>query len=414
MPLVGATQLEPVNYLNQYLGGVEAARGMRVAQQQEQVNALQLQAAQQTQANNAMLQRAMAGGASDDDILRIPGGAQLLEQRYKAQRERTGAATADIERRMKAADFLAQSAGSWLRMPNLNKAQLAPWVAEMTQNGLISPEAAARFEQMPDDPAMLAQGLQMLQTAGLDTKSQLKRQFTNLDLGGTRRVISTPEFGGGPAEVVYEAPITSSPNAPRTNITNVLPGSDKFATELATGAAKSLDALRTGASSASRSIQTIERLRPLLDDPKFVSGTFANARLAVARALGQDVSATEAYFSGIAGEVAERIKSFGAGTGLSDKDREFAQAWAGGKPDLSAAGIKRILEINEESSRNVIGAYNAERTRLSQDVSPAVNQYYPEITAPSSRRAPAPGTVKNGYRFKGGDPANPASWEKVK
>ena len=213
MPLVGATQLEPVNYLGQYLGGVEAARGMRAAQQQEQVNALQLQAAQQTQANNAMLQRAMASGASDDDILRIPGGAQLLEQRYKAQRERTGAATADIERRMKAADFLAQSAGSWLRMPNLNKAQLAPWVAEMTQNGLISPEAAARFEQMPDDPAMLAQGLQMLQTAGLDTKSQLEQQFTSQDLGGSVRLIATPKFGGGPARVVQGSvsPVTMTP-----------------------------------------------------------------------------------------------------------------------------------------------------------------------------------------------------------
>ena len=414
MPVIGATQLEPVNYLGQYLGGVEAARGMRAAQQQEQVNALQLQAAQQTQANNAMLQRAMASGASDDDILRIPGGAQLLEQRYKARRERTGAATADIERRIKAADFLAQSAGSWLRMPNLNKAQLAPWVAEMVQNDLLSPEAAARFEQMPDDSAMLAQGLQMLQVAGVDSKAQLEQEFINLDLGGSRRVITVPKLGGSPPRVAYEAPITSSPNAPRTNITNVLPGVDKFENEAATDAAKSLSTLRNSANSSVRSITTIDRLRPLLDDPKFISGTWANARIAIARTLGQDVSATETYFAGIAGEVAERIRAFGAGTGLSNSDREFAKDWAGGNPDLSTAGIKRILRINEETARDIINSYNSERSRLTEDVSPAAAKYYPEITAPPSSRAPAPGTVKDGFRFKGGDPANPANWEKVK
>lgn len=33
--------------------------------------------------------------------------------------------------------------------------------------------------------------------------------------------------------------------------------------------------------------------------------------------------------------------------------------------------------------------------------------------APQSPSAPAVGTVQNGYRFKGGDPANQASWEKI-
>jgi hypothetical protein len=36
-----------------------------------------------------------------------------------------------------------------------------------------------------------------------------------------------------------------------------------------------------------------------------------------------------------------------------------------------------------------------------------------KLTGPSRRSGPAVGTVQQGYRFKGGDPANPQSWEKV-
>jgi hypothetical protein len=36
-----------------------------------------------------------------------------------------------------------------------------------------------------------------------------------------------------------------------------------------------------------------------------------------------------------------------------------------------------------------------------------------KLTGPSSRRGPVVGTLQQGYRFKGGDPASPQSWEKV-
>lgn len=38
----------------------------------------------------------------------------------------------------------------------------------------------------------------------------------------------------------------------------------------------------------------------------------------------------------------------------------------------------------------------------------------PNGKPPDSKKGPAVGTIENGYRFKGGDPSNPNSWEKVK
>jgi hypothetical protein len=38
----------------------------------------------------------------------------------------------------------------------------------------------------------------------------------------------------------------------------------------------------------------------------------------------------------------------------------------------------------------------------------------PTSGTPAAPKAPAVGTVQNGYKFKGGDPANQNNWEKVK
>jgi hypothetical protein len=383
MPIIGDTQIQPVNFLEQYMRGQEFARGRRVNEQADQLNALKLQAAEREQSNAMALQQALARGAPEDELMRTPGGADYVAAMHKARGERVGADTKDLERRIKGAQFLGQSAGAFLNLPpeRLNKATLAPWVSQMTGAGLLSPDVTAIFDQMADDPAQLAQGLQLLQSQAIDAEKQAERQFINQDLGGSVRTLTAPKYGAGPATVLpgSVAATTPSPNRPVTNITNVLPGREKFATTLAEGAATRLGAALDRARGAQRSIDLTQRIRPLLDSPNFISGTLANARLTVAKAVGIDVSETEAYFSAIGQQVAENIKQFGAGTGLSDKDREFAEKMAGGKESLSVEGIRRILRINEEVSRELVKSYNSERGRLAKDVDPSVEQYFPVI-----------------------------------
>ena len=304
--------------------------------------------------------------------------------------------------------LLGSEAGAFANDPaSLNKAAIMPWATAAVQRGLLSSDALARFEAMPDDPRALSAAMRRLQVQALTPQQQLATKVQEQDLGGQSRFVRIPELGG-PGEVVegLTAPITRSPNAPVTNIN--MP-SKKFGETIGEKAAERLDAYRENAEQAARGVDTNARLRPLLNDKNFISGTFADARLAVARAAGIDVSATEGFLSGMAEQVAARIKAFGTGTGLSNADRDYALAWAGGKPDLSTKGIARIMRINDQSADEVMKKYNKEREFLSK-AEPQILNYYPAVGA----RGVEVGTVKQGYRFMGGDPANQANWEKVK
>jgi hypothetical protein len=159
-----------------------------------------------------------------------------------------------------------------------------------------------------------------------------------------------------------------------------LPAENEFLKGVGKGASDQLNALQTSADSASKLLASTARLKGLVDSPGFISGTLGEPRLAVAKALGlPGAEATQTYFAGVGEQVAERIKAFGAGTGLSDADREFAKQIAAGSIELTPGAIKRIIKINEQSANAVIGLYN-ERRGFYAKTHPQVLNYYPEIS----------------------------------
>lgn len=371
-------------------------------------------AANQLKSNRAALATSIFkqnAGKPPEQIANALFAAGLPDEAENVMKYQTaGGQSAKARREAEAAglQLLGSEAGAFANDPaSLNKAAIMPWATAAVQRGLLSSDALARFEAMPDDPRALSAAMRRLQVQALTPQQQLATKVQEQDLGGQSRFVRIPELGG-PGEVVegLTAPITRSPNAPVTNIN--MP-SKKFGETIGEKAAERLDAYRENAEQAARGVDTNARLRPLLNDKNFISGTFADARLAVARAAGIDVSATEGFLSGMAEQVAARIKAFGAGTGLSNADRDYALAWAGGKPDLSTKGIARIMRINDQSADEVMKKYNKEREFLSK-TEPQILNYYPAVGA----RGVEVGTVKQGYRFMGGDPANQANWEKVK
>ena len=109
-------------------------------------------------------------------------------------------------------------------------------------------------------------------------------------------------------------------------------------------------------------------------DKGIILGKFGEMRLQLAKGLeafgmssekAMEVTAnTQAYLAYRGNAVANIIQAFGAGTGLSDQDRKYATAMAGGEIEMSALAVKKILEIERKGYVNLIKENNKVVDRL--------------------------------------------------
>jgi hypothetical protein len=368
MAVIGATQLEPVNVLGQYVQGLEAGRAATRQRAADQAAMLEAQRAAElrnflaatpdlttVEAQNQLMRFGKPGAEMAASFADIAG--------KRATAEKTGMEVRGLEAKLADENYgrFQKTLGdlAYSEAPP-TKDQVLDQLDFMIAQGTIVPQFRDyAANSLPDDPVQL--------------QAALRGQFLSQIPPAERAKLFIPMS----AAVEAQKARIAGAGAARTTV-NLPPAGKKFSETLGETAGKRLDDFRTKAESAVSSLQNSEQLAPLLNDPKFISGTLANARLAVAKAVGIDVSATEAYFAGVGQQVAERITAFGAGTGLSDADREFAKKIAAGEETLSVESIRRIIRINNESAENVINRYNKERDMLAKK-EPEVLDYYPEV-----------------------------------
>ena len=124
-----------------------------------------------------------------------------------------------------------------------------------------------------------------------------------------------------------------------------------------------------------------------------ISGTAADFKLGAAKALkavgligGDDsdtdelIANTETYISNAGNLVARVIKEFGAGTGLSDADRDFAQGIVAGRINLDAKSMKRLIKLQARAVRRQIGEHNKKVSKLSPDNQATLSVKVPEFS----------------------------------
>lgn len=149
--------------------------------------------------------------------------------------------------------------------------------------------------------------------------------------------------------------------------TTVNVGQEKaFNQALGKGQGEKLMASKQAAEDARDILDTVSSARGIMKSG-MITGTGADFLVNFNQALktiGVDAgyadaaANSQAYTATMAQNVGKLIKQFGAGTGLSDADRAYAEKMAGGNITLDKKAIEKILEINERAANNVIKRHN--------------------------------------------------------
>jgi|TARA_A100001391_G_C5056504_1_gene274877 hypothetical protein len=145
----------------------------------------------------------------------------------------------------------------------------------------------------------------------------------------------------------------------------------------------------TAAREAYRALQVNQDRLDILDaNPNLPLGSklsqlSIDAQLLLANSLGMTTDGTESaeqaqllIAQGVEA-VGQAIKAFGAGTGLSDADRLFAQLGAGATAELTAGNIRQLIEAANDKAREQIALHQSIYSDLKKaDASPASLAFY--------------------------------------
>jgi hypothetical protein len=223
---------------------------------------------------------------------------------------------------------------------------------------MISPEAAAEFQKqvMP-----MLEANQTASAALVTESSNLGKYYADaeriLSAGDPNFDITTPDGLAKAKEFVNR--FKKSETA--------------FSTSVGGEYGKTVIKSFNDAEQAVSSLFTIETGLDLLDQG-INTGAFAkteNAARAILNKVGltkdDSVGATQAYTATLGNLVGQIIKQFGAGTGLSDADREYALGIAGGNINFDEYALRKILDIQKRVQIAIINKHNTKASALPED-----------------------------------------------
>jgi hypothetical protein len=191
------------------------------------------------------------------------------------------------------------------------------------------------------------------------------------------------------------------------------------------------------ANSATQSVASAQRMVQALDSDKVLTGPTASLRLKglqIASVLGmqgkddaEKIANTRQAVQEMAKLTLEGRKQMSGQGAITNQESALAEkATSGSIDDLTAPEIRQLAQAAERTGRWKYSQHEAKMNAMSQDPamagSVALYKAAPmpdAISAPSSDKQagkppiPMKGMIQDGYKFKGGNAADPTSWEKM-
>ena len=307
-------------------------------------------------------------------------GAQRKERALIGETE-AKTKSAEFERKSKQLGFMGQSFGFVRNNPTPQAATMA--LNYLVSNGVIDKaQADEQLALIAADPspanikALADQGF-MAVLAAKDQLPKFENQ-QNVMVNGvpTTRVLQLSPLGDRATTVEGSAAPTYNKPAAST-VVNVNNAQEKeFEKQLGKGQADKVLASKASAEDAAQILATNMVGKNLLDKG-MITGAGADFFVQLNKGLlragmdfgGADAAQnSQAYGALMAANTAKIIKQFGAGTGLSDADREYALKAAAGDISMDEKAIRKILNINNKAAQNAITKHNRDVSGIKTNI----------------------------------------------
>jgi hypothetical protein len=230
------------------------------------------------------------------------------------------------------------------------------------------------------DPASFASFVQKAQL-GAEKFMEMNKPTTQVvDQSGQRQVIQIPGLGGTPTTVgtYADVPLPAAVEAQKSRIAKSGAPNISMSTEQKYGGRfggliADQDASKLAAAEAApQAAATADRIMDLIDSGKVITGTGANFRLQVAKALNlagntdaERIRNTEILGASLAETTLGAIKSsnLGAGQGFTNADRDFLEKAKAGQITFDAQSLKELARLARLAAEKSADSWN---TRVKQ------------------------------------------------
>jgi hypothetical protein len=378
--------------------------------------------------------------------------AQIQAEKAKLIKERSLTDKADVETKIEKTKLFTTQLPIIAQNPT--DQAIAQWAKTLMQNGIMGMEqATAGMNELLKLP--LDQRRQKLMESALSAEKALEQHYMQVDSGDKTTIYGMPKYGGGKATVVQETQEGLSPfqkrkldieqgrlnldrykaskgdggsnEAPKLNKgerwnaekgrVEAVPGSDLFVKQ-SDKHGKDFQALQGVDTKIDSAINKIDYILSDKNKSGFNANFGGYTAYGTSRITGKGVdvrSNIESLKSDLKAAGLELMRSGGSIGQITEREWPIIEGMIGAlKPEMTKDEAKnqftKIKTYMERIRNNAREAYDTEwggsQYHKGDKKSAAASN------APASG-APAVGTVKDGYRFKGGNPADAKSWEKL-